>query len=63
MRNGLPVTDIANNEFSSYDRYMINGYRYAQNLNVSGWNLTQAYNNFNPQTNGWGRYYDEYAKL
>ena len=45
-----------------YNRYLPYIYEWALQLNISGWNITQAYNNFNPNWNGWGRYYDEYAQ-
>ncbi len=32
--------------FLLYDRYMLNAYRYASNLNVPGFDLNQAYNDF-----------------
>ena len=49
-----------------YDRYMINGYRYAQNLGTNGWNITQALLDFQQEYSLWNpsadRYYDEYAE-
>ena len=50
MVGSLPKTYSAAPEvpdsFMLYDRYMINAYRYAQELNVSGWNLNQAFLDF-----------------
>ena len=42
MVGSLPETYMNPDSFLLYDRYMVNAYRYAQELNVSGWNLTQA---------------------
>jgi hypothetical protein len=66
------------NSFLVYDRYMIKAYRYAQELGVSRWNITQAFLDFasmylqqgimlwvNPQVDfskSLNRYYDEYAE-
>jgi hypothetical protein len=49
MCGSFPVTASGPggiNCFSVYDRYMVNAYRYAQKLNVSGWNINQAYQDF-----------------
>jgi hypothetical protein len=46
MVGSLPATGLSSNGqkvFSVYDRYMVNAYRYAQELGVPGWNITQAY--------------------
>jgi hypothetical protein len=32
--------------FLLYDRYMVNAYRYARELNISGWDINQAYIDF-----------------
>jgi hypothetical protein len=66
LDGGLPAN------FSLYDRYLINGYRYAQELNVTGWNITQAYSDFTSKYQSFGataftnsaysRYYDEDAE-
>jgi hypothetical protein len=44
MAGSLPAT--FNNAFLTDDRYMINAYRYAQELGVPGWNITQAFLDF-----------------
>ena len=53
MCGSLPITCWANSyapdSFQVYDRYMINAYRYAQELNVSGWNINQAFTDFATQ--------------
>jgi hypothetical protein len=36
----------AQNSFILYDRYMINMYRYAQDLNITKWDINAAYNDF-----------------
>lgn len=46
MCGSLPITTSNPVSFLLYNRYMINAYRYAQELNVSGWNLNQAYLDF-----------------
>ena len=50
MCGSLPVTYAAAggipDSFLVYDRYMVNAYRYAQELGVPGWNITQAYLDF-----------------
>lgn len=49
MCGSLPETYFwtdAPPSFILYDRYMVNAYRYAQELNVPGWNITQAYSDF-----------------
>jgi hypothetical protein len=49
MCGSLPITSTGSrvpDSFSVYDRYMINAYRYAQELNVSGWDINQAYQDF-----------------
>lgn len=46
MVGSLPETSADPYGFLLYDRYMLNAYRYAQELNVSGWNITQAYLDF-----------------
>lgn len=51
MCGSLPVTCVpsfgyAPEAFCLYDRYMINAYQYAQELGVSGWNITQAFLDF-----------------
>ena len=55
MCGSLPVTTYSDNEtdssypaeaFCVYDRYMINAYQDAQELGVSGWNITQAFLDF-----------------
>jgi hypothetical protein len=49
MAGSLPITytgSDAPDSFLLYDRYMVNAYQYAQELNVPGWNLTQAYLDF-----------------
>jgi hypothetical protein len=49
MCGSLPVTASGSggvNCFSVYDRYMVNAYRYAQKLNISGWDINQAYQDF-----------------
>ena len=49
MTGSLPITHTGTdfpNSFILYDRYMINGYRYAQTLNINRWNITTAYNDF-----------------
>ena len=47
MCGSLPLTCWANSyapdSFQVYDRYMINAYRYAQELNVSSWDVNQAF--------------------
>jgi hypothetical protein len=40
------VTAYPPEEFCVYDRYMVNAYRYAQELGVPGWNITQAFTDF-----------------
>ncbi len=40
------ATQYAPDSFILYDRYMINAYRYAQELNVSRWNINSAYQDF-----------------
>jgi hypothetical protein len=53
MCGSLPITCWANSyapdSFQVYDRYMINAYRYAEELNVSGWNINQAFTDFATQ--------------
>ena len=53
MCGSLPLTCWANSyapdSFQVYDRYMINAYRYAEELNVSGWNINQAFTDFATQ--------------
>ena len=49
MVGSLPATGLTTDGhtvFSVYDRYMVNAYRYAQELGVPGWNITQAYLDF-----------------
>jgi len=55
MCGSLPITDYTANqtvtaypssEFCVYDRCLVNAYRYAQELGVSGWNITQAFTDF-----------------
>ncbi len=52
MCGSLPITYYNNGDsdcassFLVYDRYMVNAYRYAQELGISGWNLTQAFIDF-----------------
>jgi hypothetical protein len=50
MCGSLPITyDNSSgipNSFCVYDRYLINAYQYAQELGVSGWNITQAFLDF-----------------
>ena len=59
--------------FTMYDRYMVSAYQYAQEFNVSGWNLNTLYSEisnsyFNDGAmlyltgGGAKRYYDEYAE-
>jgi hypothetical protein len=46
MCGSLPITCNDPTSFLLYDRYMVNAYRYAQNLNIPGWNLNTAFNDF-----------------
>jgi hypothetical protein len=49
MVGSLPLTYTgrdAPDSFMMYDRYMINAYRYAQNLGITRWNISAAYNDF-----------------
>lgn len=46
MCGSLPITCNDPVSFLVYDRYMVNAYRYAQNLNISGWNLNAAFDDF-----------------
>lgn len=49
MVGSLPATGLSSDGqkvFSVYDRYMVNAYRYAGELGVPGWNITQAYLDF-----------------
>lgn len=46
MCGSLPITYESPTSFLLYDRYMVNAYRYAQTLNVSGWNIEAAYSDF-----------------
>lgn len=46
MCGSFPITMSYNNSFILYDRYMINAYRYAKELNVSGWDINQSYLDF-----------------
>ena len=52
MCGSLPVTCVTKligyppEAFCLYDRYMINAYQDAQELGVSGWNITQAFLDF-----------------
>jgi archaellin len=70
MTGNLPITDNSTGTFLMYDRYMINAYRYAEELNVSGWNTYQAFMELASvggamlYSNGEGmnRYYDEFAE-
>ena len=55
--------------FTMYDRYMVSAYQYAQEFNVSGWNITALYSEVTGvypalylTGGGFGRYYDEYAE-
>ncbi|MGA2682369.1 MAG: hypothetical protein ABSF44_11300 [Candidatus Bathyarchaeia archaeon] len=40
------VTSYPPEVFCVYDRYMVNAYRYAQELGVLGWNMTRAFTDF-----------------
>ena len=49
MADSFPITYtgvLAPDSFIVYDRYLINGYRYAQMLDITGWDITAAYNDF-----------------
>jgi hypothetical protein len=46
MCGSLPTTSDNQLSFSVYDRYMVNAYHYAQELNVSGWDINQAFLDF-----------------
>jgi hypothetical protein len=51
MAGSLPITYFSDepavpDAFSVCDRYMINAYRYAQQLGVPGWNLTKGFQDF-----------------
>jgi hypothetical protein len=49
MCGSLPMTTFQGGEhdcFLLYDRFMVNAYRYAQQQNITGWNITQAYTDF-----------------
>ncbi len=45
MTGSLPIT-YEGSSFLLYDRYMVNAYRYAKDLGVSGWNMDAAYRDF-----------------
>jgi hypothetical protein len=54
MCGSMPITYLdvgagVPTSFLLYDRYIINAYCYAQELNVSGWNITQAFTDFATQ--------------
>jgi hypothetical protein len=55
MCGSLPITYYNNGDsdcassFLVYDRYMVNAYRYAQELGISGWNINQAFTDFATQ--------------
>jgi hypothetical protein len=46
MCGSLPITYNDPISFLLYDRYMLNAYRYAQNLGISGWDINTAFNDF-----------------
>jgi hypothetical protein len=58
MTGSFPITYTSNNfpnSFIVYDRYMINAYRYAQNLEITRWNISDAYNDFTKAYNNMPR--------
>ena len=46
MCGSLPITYNNPNSFLLYDRYMVNAYRYAQELGIPGWDINKAYSDF-----------------